>query len=277
MTVTRFAPSPTGRLHLGHAYSVLFAAAALEDEGDALLLRIEDIDITRCRQEFTEGIIEDLSWLGIQWSADVMLQSERLDIYAEALGKLRQQGLLYPCFCTRKDIAREIAVAGAAPHDQADVVYPGICRNLPETLRRQRVAGGQAHAWRLDSVKAVEMAGELSWIDLELGTRRVCMDKLGDVVLARKDIAGSYHLAVTIDDAAQGVTLVTRGEDLLESTHVHRLLQELLELPVPQWHHHRLLRDAEGKRFAKREEGMTLRAIRESGKSAAEVRGDLGF
>jgi glutamyl-Q tRNA(Asp) synthetase len=277
MTVTRFAPSPTGRLHLGHAFSALFAEAEVKEEADSLILRIEDIDSTRCRQEFTEGIIEDLSWLGIQWAPEVMFQSERFDFYTEALGRLRGQGLLYPCFCTRKDIAREIAVAGAAPHDQADVVYPGICRKLPETLRRQRVAGGEAHAWRLDSGKAVEIAGELSWTDLGLGSQRVCMDKLGDVVLARKDIARSYHLAVTVDDAGQGVTLVTRGEDLLDSTHVHRLLQELLELPVPQWHHHRLLRDAEGKRLAKREEGMTLRAIRESGKSAADVRVDLGF
>lgn len=277
MTVTRFAPSPTGRLHLGHAYSALFAEAAAKEHGGDFLLRIEDIDLTRCRPEFTQGIIEDLSWLGIQWSAEVMLQSERADCYSAALGKLSEQGLLYPCFCTRRDIAMEISAAGGAPHDHADVPYPGICRRLPEELRLERVASGEAHALRLDSGKALEKAGELHWSDLLLGAQPVCMGKLGDVVLARKDIANSYHLAVCVDDAEQGVTLVTRGDDLLKSTHVHRLLQNLLGLPVPQWHHHRLLRDDGGRRFAKREESLTLSAIRESGKGADEVRCDLGF
>ena len=273
MTVTRFAPSPTGKLHLGHAYSALFAEAAAKEQGGDFLLRIEDIDVTRCRPEFTQGILDDLSWLGIQWSTEVVYQSERLDSYSAALGKLSEQGLLYPCFCTRRDIA----AAGGAPHDQAEVVYPGICRSLPEELRLERIAAGEAYALRLDSGKALEQSGELYWGDLVLGMQPVCMGKLGDVVLARKDIANSYHLAVCVDDAAQGVTLVTRGEDLLEATHVHRLLQHLLGLPVPKWHHHHLLRDEEGRRFAKRQDSLTLSAIRGSGKSADEVRSDLGF
>ncbi len=277
MTVTRFAPSPTGKLHLGHAYSALFAEAAAKEQGGNFLLRIEDIDVTRCRPEFTQGILDDLSWLGIQWSAEVVCQSERLDCYSEALDKLSDAGLLYPCFCTRRDIAIEIASAGGAPHDQAEVVYPGICRSLPEELRLERMAAGEAYALRLDSGKALEKSGELYWSDLVLGMQPVCMGKLGDVVLARKDIANSYHLAVCVDDAAQGVTLVTRGEDLIEATHVHRLLQHLLGLPVPKWHHHHLLRDEEGRRFAKRQDSLTLSAIRGSGKSADEVRRDLGF
>ncbi len=277
MTVTRFAPSPTGRLHLGHAYSALFAEAAAKEQGGDFLLRIEDIDATRCRAEFTEGIINDLSWLGIQWSAEVVCQSGRLDCYSAALEKLSNEGLLYPCFCTRRDIAMEIAAAGGAPHHQAEVVYPGICRRLPEELRLERMATGEAYALRLDSAKALERAGGLHWSDLVLGEQAVSMAKFGDVVLARKDIANSYHLAVCVDDAAQGVTLVTRGEDLLEVTHIHRLLQHLLDLPVPKWHHHRLLRDEEGRRLAKRQNGLTLSAIRESGTGAEEVRRELGF
>ena len=277
MTVTRFAPSPTGRLHLGHAYSALFAEAAAKEHGGEFFLRIEDIDVTRCRAEFTRGIFEDLSWLGIQWSAEVMFQSERPECYSAALENLREQGLLYPCFCTRKDITMEIAEAGGAPHGQADVPYPGICRRLAEKVRIERMANGQAYALRLDSRRALEKAGDLDWHDIVLGNRSVSMEKLGDVVLARKDIANSYHLAVCVDDAAQGVSLVTRGEDLLESTHVHRLLQHLLGFPVPKWHHHRLLKNEQGRRFAKREGALSLSAIRESGKSADEVRAELGF
>ncbi len=277
MTVTRFAPSPTGRLHLGHAYSALFAEAVAKEHGGKFLLRIEDIDVTRCRPEFAQGIIDDLSWLGIQWSGEVMFQSGREDAYSSFLDQLHAQGLLYPCFCTRKDIMREIAAAGGAPHGHGDIPYPGICRSLPEEVRMERLANGELHALRLDSSRALEKAGKLQWKDLGIGVQPVCMEKLGDVVLARKDIANSYHLAVCVDDATQGVTLVTRGEDLLESTHVHRLLQHLLGFPVPQWHHHTLLRDEQGRRFAKREAGLSLRAIRASGKGADEVRRDLGF
>lgn len=277
MTVTRFAPSPTGRLHLGHAYSALFAEAVAKEHGGKFLLRVEDIDATRCRPEFAQGIIDDLSWLGIQWSGEVMFQSGRKDDYSRFLDQLLAQGLLYPCFCTRKDIMREITAAGGAPHGHGDIPYPGICRSLPEDVRMERLANGELHALRLDSSRALEKAGNLQWHDLGIGVQPVCMEKLGDVVLARKDIANSYHLAVCVDDATQGVTLVTRGEDLIESTHVHRLLQHLLGFPVPQWHHHALLRDEQGRRFAKREECLSLRAIRASGKKATEVRRDLGF
>ena len=277
MTVTRFAPSPTGRLHLGHAYSALFAEAVAKEHGGDFLLRVEDIDVTRCRPEFVQGIIDDLSWLGIQWSGKVMFQSERSDAYSAALDQLNDQGLLYPCFCTRKDIMREISAASDAPHGSANILYPGICKRLSEEVRMERLAHGDSHAMRLDSHKALELVGDLQWHDLEIGTRSVCMEKLGDVVLARKDITNSYHLAVCVDDAAQGVTLVTRGEDLLESTHVHRLLQQLLGFPVPQWHHHSLIRDEKGRRFAKRDGGLSLSAIRASGKDANEIRQELGF
>jgi len=262
---------------LGHAYSALFAEAVAKEHGGNFLLRVEDIDVIRCRPEFVQGIIDDLSWLGIQWSGKVMFQSERSDAYSVALDQLNDQGLLYPCFCTRKDIMREISAAGDAPHGPANILYPGICKRLSEEVRMERLANGDAHAMRLDSRKALERVGDLQWHDLEIGTRSVCMEKLGDVVLARKDITNSYHLAVCVDDAAQGVTLVTRGEDLLESTHVHRLLQQLLGFSVPQWHHHSLIRDEKGRRFAKRDGGLSLSALRASGKDANEIRQELGF
>ena len=277
LAITRFAPSPTGRLHLGHAYSALFAERAARDAGGRFLLRIEDIDPTRCRPEFTGGIFEDLQWLGLVWPSPVAVQSERMGLYAEALKRLKAGGFLYPCFCTRKDIAREVEAAGGAPHGAAGTIYPGTCRKLsPEEVGR-RLDDGEGHAWRLDVEAAVASTGELTWEDREAGVQAVRVADFGDVVLARKEMPTSYHLAVTVDDADQGISLVTRGTDLFESTPIHRLLQALLQLPVPIWHHHALISGPDGKRYAKRDRSVTLQSIREGGRSAAEVRRELGF
>ena len=280
--VTRFAPSPTGLLHLGHAHAALFAWRAAEAVGGRFLLRIEDIDIGRCRPEFETAILEDLAWLGLTWETPVRRQSEHQADYRAALTRLEATGLLYPCFCTRKEIRAEIERAGRAPHGPDGPLYPGTCRRLAPETRRDRRAAGEDHALRLDVARALEAVaaqGPLNWRE---GSRpqspvRAEPGRAGDVVLARKDTANSYHLAVTVDDALQGVTLVTRGEDLFEATHVHRLLQALLGLPVPDWHHHGLIADDAGRRLAKRDDARSLRALREAGHSPAEVRAMAGF
>ncbi len=273
--VTRFAPSPTGRLHVGHAYSALFAARAAQ--GGRFLLRIEDIDLGRCRSEFEEGIYEDLAWLGLEWATPVRRQSDHFDDYRAALRKLDENGLIYPCFCTRKDIQREVERASQAPHGPDGVLYPGTCRALSADERKTLIAAGAAPALRLDMAKAVAAAGPLAFEDRERGRVEVDGPSCGDVVLARKDVPTSYHLAVTVDDAIQGVTLVTRGEDLLHATHIHRILQALLGLSAPEYWHHGLLTGADGKRFAKRDRSLTLQALREAGRSPAEVRAMAGF
>lgn len=275
LTTARFAPSPTGYLHLGHAYSALFAFS--QAASGSFLLRLEDIDSSRCRPEFAAAILEDLAWLGLHWKQPVRRQSEHLDDYRAALARLDARGLLYPCFCTRKDIAEEIARAGHAPHGPDGPLYPGLCRALSVPERRERMAAGEPHALRLDMAAACAQAGPLHWHDRAAGMVIAQPEAFGDVVLARKDTPASYHLAVTVDDALQGVTLVTRGEDLFPSTHVHRLLQALLELPVPGYAHHRLLTDETGKRFAKRDRSLTLASLREDGKTADEVRAMVGF
>lgn len=258
--VTRFAPSPTGRLHPGHAYSALKAHDHAREREGSFLLRIEDIDPGRVRAEFVDGILEDLLWLGLEWDDEIVYQSERLDHYAAALDQLRKLGLLYPCFCTRADIA----ASATAPHGPEGALYPGTCRGLanPDLSR--------PHAWRLDVAKAMASAGPLSWTD---HGRKIAAtpELLGDVVLARKDAPASYHLAVTVDDAAQGVSDVVRGRDLIASTHVHRLLQALLELPVPHYHHHGLLADAAGERLAKRHGAATLADLRAAGADPAAL------
>jgi glutamyl-Q tRNA(Asp) synthetase len=294
--VTRFAPSPTGRLHIGHAHSALFARKQAQDAGGKFILRIEDIDADRCRPEFEQGIYEDLEWLGLTWETPVRRQSEHIADYKAALDKLQAQGLLYPCFCTRKDIADEIARAGVAPHGPEGQLYPGICRVLGESVRADKIAAGLPYAWRLDMQKATLSLdpsppgrgkggaqaptgrGPLQWHDRAKGWQTATPEILGDVVLARKDIGTSYHLSVTVDDHLQGVNLVTRGEDLFYATHLHRLLQELLSLDVPEWHHHKLLLDHEGKRFAKRNNAVTLQHMREVEKKTPEqVRAMAGF
>lgn len=269
--VTRFAPSPTGLLHLGHAFSAWFAWHAAQKAGGRFLLRLEDIDRNRCRPEFEAAILEDLAWLGLAWETPVRRQSDHFPDYRRALGQLDARGLIYPCFCTRADIATEINNADAAPHGPDGPVYPGTCRHLSWEEAEERKAAGIAFALRLKVDDALAATGPLTWTDLDKGEQRVQAAAFGDVVLARKDTPTSYHLAVTVDDAIQGVTLVTRGEDLFAATHIHRLLQALLDLPVPQYRHHGLLTDADGRRFAKRDKALTLRALREAGTSPPEV------
>ncbi|MCW9001163.1 MAG: tRNA glutamyl-Q(34) synthetase GluQRS [Rhodospirillales bacterium] len=271
--ITRFAPSPSGFLHLGHAFSALFAENEARLTKGRFLLRIEDIDPGRCRPAFEGAIFDDLSWLGLEWETPVRRQSDHMADYRAALDRLDGMGLLYPCFCTRKEIQHEIAHAGRAPHGPDGPLYPGTCRHLHADVRQKSIAAGTPYALRLDMAKAeAAIDGPLYWTDRDRGTQRADPAAFGDVVLARKDIPTSYHLAVTVDDALQGVTLVTRGEDLLPATHVHRLLQELLGLPIPEYRHHHLLTGPDGKRFAKRDKAQTIRALREEGRTPAEVR-----
>ncbi|WBX85434.1 tRNA glutamyl-Q(34) synthetase GluQRS [Sphingosinicella microcystinivorans] len=268
--VTRFAPSPTGRLHLGHAFSALSAFRFAEMHGGRFLLRIEDIDTGRCRPEFTDGILEDLAWLGLAWETPVRRQSEHMEDYAAALARLKAMEVVYPCFCTRADIA----AAAAAPHG-AQPLYPGTCRALDAETRARRMAG--PHAWRLDVGRAAALAGPLSWHDAARGEIAATPGAEGDVVLARKDAGTSYHLSVTVDDALQGVTDVVRGEDLFPATHIHRLLQALLGLRTPRYHHHALLTGPEGKRLAKRDRAETLAALRAWGITPEAIKHQLGF
>jgi glutamyl-Q tRNA(Asp) synthetase len=270
--VTRFAPSPTGLLHLGHAHAALTAWRAAREAGGRFLLRIEDIDPTRCRPDFTDAILQDLAWLGLDWDGEVRVQSRHLADFRAVLDALAARGLLYPCFCTRADIAREIAASAAAPHGPDGPLYPGTCRRLSAGDRAARVAAGEPHALRLDMAAA--LAAVAAPLDFrEHGSPRRCDPaRFGDAVLARKDIPASYHLCVTHDDALQGVTLVTRGADLLPATDLHRLLQALMGWPAPDYAHHALLTDATGKRLAKRDRAATLRDLREAGVSPAEAR-----
>ena len=271
--VTRFAPSPTGRLHLGHAHAALLAWQAAREAGGRFLLRIEDIDPVRCRPEFTGGILEDLAWLGLDWDGAPRVQSAHLPDYRAVLDRLRGRGLVYPCFCTRADIAREVAASGHAPHGPDGVLYPGTCRRLSEAERRVRIAGGEAYALRLDMAAALAgLDGPLFFEEADRGRLRCDPARFGDVVLARKDTPASYHLCVTHDDALQGVTLVTRAEDLLPATDLHRLLQVLMGWPAPRYRHHGLLLGADGKRLSKRDNAPTLAALREAGRTPGEVR-----
>ena len=267
--VTRFAPSPTGRLHLGHAFSALLSHDFARERGGTFLLRIEDIDPGRSRPEHIDGILSDLEWLGLEYDGEILYQSERLPLYADALGRLREQGLVYPCFCTRSAIAAEIAASAAAPHGPDGPLYPGTCRRLPAEERRRRMEA-EPHAWRLDMTRSAAAAGPLYWED---GDTEVQAEPqaFGDVVLARKDAPVSYHLAVTVDDAAQGVTDVVRGRDLYAATDVHRLLQSLLGLPVPHYRHHPLLTDAEGRRLAKRHGAPSLADLRSAAADPADL------
>jgi glutamyl-Q tRNA(Asp) synthetase len=279
MIVTRFAPSPTGYLHIGHAY----AAIRAHDAGERFLLRIEDIDRARCKPGFEEAIFEDVSWLGLAWEKPVLRQSDRSDAYREALDQLDSQGLIYPCFCTRKEIADEIARAVSAPHGAEGPLYPGTCRALSAETRNEKIAAGVPYALRLDAAKAAAKVGPITFQESgespngERGTITVDPVLLGDVVLARKEMPAAYHLAVVVDDAFQGVTLVTRGDDLFAATHVQRLLQALLELPEPAYAHHKLILDAHGRKFSKRDSAVTLRELRANGETPSTIRAHLGL
>ncbi len=279
--VTRFAPSPTGHLHLGHAYSALFAAAAARRHGGRFLLRIEDIDAARARPEFERAILEDLAWLGLEWEMPVRRQSEHMTDYGHAVDRLKAMGVLYPCFCTRAEIRAEIARSPGAPHEADGPLYPGTCKRLGARERRRRADAGESFALRLDAGRAAGIVdgrgGHIAWTDAEAGAQPVDAAVNGDVVIARKDVPASYHLAVTVDDALQGVTLVTRGRDLMPATHVHRLLRALLGLPEPRYHHHRLIADEAGRRLATRNEATALRALRHRGASPGDIRKMVGL
>jgi len=276
--VTRFAPSPSGLLHPGHAFSALQAWRRARDLEARFLLRIEDIDFARCRPEFETALKEDLAWLGLAWEEPVRRQSEHLADYGETIDRLQDRGVLYPCFCTRREIQAEIERAGGAPHGSEGPLYPGTCRRRSDDERHARLERGESHALRIDVRRALDLLpARPVWTDEGKGVQEARPELLGDAVLVRKDIGTSYHVAVVTDDALQGITHVVRGEDLFESTHLHRLLQDLLSLPVPLYHHHELIRDASGKRLAKRDESVTIRSVRESGMSAGGFRAQLGF
>jgi len=277
--ITRFAPSPTGLLHLGHAHSALDGWRRARSAGGRFLLRLEDIDPARCRSDHAAAILEDLAWLGLDWDGPVRVQSQHLPEYRASLDALAARGLLYPCFCTRAAIAQEVARAAQAPHDpDGTPLYPGTCRSLAATERARRIAAGEPFALRLDMEAAMRVVRHpLMREEIGEGRVRCAPARFGDVVLARKDAPASYHLCVTHDDAAQGVTLVTRGCDLLPATDLHRLLQALMHWPEPRYAHHALLRDATGRRLAKRDAALSLRALRQAGHTPAEVRARAGF
>ncbi len=273
MTVTtRFAPSPTGALHLGHAHAAWFAHKRARAAGGRFLLRIEDIDAARCRPGHAAAIEDDLRWLGLTWDGPVRVQSAHLAEYAAALARLAARGLLYPCFCSRADVAREIAAAAAAPHGpDGGPVYPGTCRRLGHAARADKIAAGLPHVWRLDMAAALAEAPDLTLHEEGEGRIACTPEHFGDVVLGRRDAPASYHLCATHDDAATGVTLVTRGVDLMPAAHLHRLLQKLMGWPETGFAHHRLILDAQGRRLSKRDQAATLRALRDTGATPAEV------
>lgn len=263
--IFRFAPSPTGRLHLGHAFSVLLNHDSARESGGRFVLRIEDIDRDRCRAEYVDGIVDDLHWLGLDWDA-LDTQTHHRAAHDAALDRLRDMGLVYPCICTRA----EIAASASAPHGDAGPVYPGTCRQ-----RAHDPGDPRPVAWRLDVAKAAALSGPLTWHDTDKG--HIAADALagGDVVLGRKGLGVAYHLAVVVDDAVAGVTDVIRGRDLFGATHVQRLLQALLDLPVPLYRHHALIAGLDGKRLAKRTPGSTLADLRDAGADPAALAGDL--
>jgi glutamyl-Q tRNA(Asp) synthetase len=258
MLTSRFAPSPTGQLHLGHAYSAALGHQAARDAGGRFVLRIEDLDQTRSRPEFVAGIEEDLRWLGLRWDSEPLVQSQRSAAYAAALDRLKDEGLAYPCFCTRSDIAQSLA----APHGDAATSYPGTCRNLPDDPQRRE---STPHCWRLNSGRAIHRAGLPSWVEVDGSSFAATADDIGDAILARKDAPASYHLACVVDDSASGVTLVVRGGDLRSSTPVQRLLQTLLGFAEPTYLHHPLVVHDDGRRLAKRDKAPTLDALRREG------------
>lgn len=282
MFTTRFAPSPTGRLHRGHAFSALTAWAGARAAGGRFLLRIEDIDPTRCRPEFEAAILDDLAWLGLDWERPVRRQSDHLTDYAAVVDVLDRRGLLYRCFRTRKDILDAI---GDAPHGPAEAARPGP---HPAEEEAAFLADGRPFAWRLSLDRARDLMGQRAWEALafveegegpggERGLIRARPETAGDVVLARKDAGTAYHVAVTHDDALQGVTHVIRGQDLFEATHIQVLIQTLMGWPTPVYRHHRLLTGEDGRRYAKRDRSVTLGELRAGGLSPETLRAELGF
>ncbi|MFZ0066828.1 MAG: tRNA glutamyl-Q(34) synthetase GluQRS [Pseudolabrys sp.] len=280
--VFRFAPSPNGFLHLGHALSALLNAKMARARGGRLLLRIEDIDTTRCRPEYEAAIYEDLAWLGLQWETPVRRQSEHYEDYRAALAKLEAMGLIFPSFETRTEIARLVAARerqGPWPRDpDGSPLYPGSANVMPDSERKRRMDDGAPYALRLDMRAALARAGRLSWVETgagpagETGTIAADPAAWGDVILARKETPTSYHLAVAVDDAAQEIGKVVRGRDLFHATGVHRLLQALLGMPQPHYHHHRLILDADGNKLSKSTQATGLRELRAGGASPGQIR-----
>lgn len=268
---TRFAPSPTGYLHLGHIFSAFFAYEASKILGGELILRIEDIDQQRSRNHFEESIVNDLDWIGIKYRKEIRKQSEKMTDYRAAIEELKRLNLVYPCFCTRSEIQSEILRAGNAPHGIDRTVYPGTCRRLGNADKNKKIKINKNYAWRLDIRAAAKKVGKLSWHDIRLGNHEVPVGIIGDVVLGRRDAPASYHLASTLDDHIQKIGLVTRGEDLVESTHIHRLLQSLLGLRTPFYFHHPLVLDSSGVRLSKRTRALTIRAMKAEGKTANDI------
>lgn len=286
--LTRFAPSPTGYLHLGHAYAAYSVFDAARLAGGSCLLRIEDIDVTRCKPEYEQAVYEDLSWLGCDWPQDVRRQSDHFADYHSVLDQLADRGLVYRCFKTRREIAEDIARAPHHPGEGPEgVIYPGPSMPMSPDEEAERLASGEAFAWRLSMTACRETLGpefdRLSFEETgrgdrgETGTVRARPETLGDVILGRKDVGTSYHLACTHDDALQAITHVIRGEDLFFATHLHRLIQALMNWPVPIYHHHPLLLDDTGKRFAKRDKSLTLQTLRSAGATPADLRARIGL
>ena len=274
--ITRFAPSPSGPLHVGHLLAAYEARRLADAHGGCCLLRIEDIDLARTRDpRWVELLHEDMAWMGLHFDGEEMVQSRRFGVYRAALEELRRMGLVYPCFCTRAEIRAQWEEAARAPHGSPGKLYPGTCRHLPPDLVAERLAAGLPCAWRLNMRRVEESIGCPLWEDLRRGVQRCVPSACDDAVLARKDTPVSYHLAVVVDDAAQRVSLVTRGEDLFESTHIHRALQAVLGLPTPTYCHHGLLRDAQGKRLAKRDGARSIAALRAAGATPSAVRESL--
>lgn len=275
MVTTRFAPSPSGPLHVGHLLAAIQARRLADVHGGRCLLRLEDIDQRAQHPEWVDLMYRDLDWLGLHFDGETMVQSRRFGIYAAALEQLKAMGLLYPCFCTRAEIKAQIAEMGRAPHACLGYLYPGTCKKLPPDVVQERLGRGDAHAWRLDMERVQDLAGCPLWEDMHRGIQRCVPTRYGDVTLARKEFPASYHLAVVMDDAAQGITHVTRGADLFEATHIHRALQAVLALPVPQYCHHALLCDNRGKRLAKRDGARSLASLREAGYTPQQVKATL--
>ncbi|WP_082788205.1 tRNA glutamyl-Q(34) synthetase GluQRS [Sphingorhabdus sp. M41] len=271
--VVRFAPSPNGLLHLGHAYAAMVAHDFARARGGEFLLRIEDIDSGRSRPEFVTAILDDLRWLGLEWDREVIFQSERLDSYAAAADRLKAMELLYPCFCTRSDM-RQLQEDGPQPEGPDGPIYAGTCRHLDPDLARKRAAA-EPHSWRLDVAKAAAIAGPLRWRDERHGEQLNHPERLGDVILVPKDMPVAYHLAVTVDDARDGITHVVRGDDLFASTDIHRLLQALLVLPTPTYFHHPLLLDETGGKLSKSRDSASLSVLRLAGQSGQKLLQDF--
>ena len=276
-TRTRFAPSPSGLLHLGHAYSALFAEKEAKDGDGTLLLRFEDIDRERCDPKYEKQIEEDLSWLNIKWEDNPRRQSEHLADYSAALKKLESLNVIYPCFLSRRELNDALSAPHNIPRQTNNIMPLNTDQYLSEAERERRMKKEEPFALRLRMATALKMVGPLYWHDIDKGPQIARPEIFGDAVIARKDIPTSYHLSVVVDDAIQKVTTVTRGNDLFEATHLHRLLQELLALHVPQYKHHKILTDNKGERMAKRDKSMTLQSLRLSGKKPADIYKIIGF